>query len=59
MIHDYGFIEHALTSVSALFWFLLSSADFYCDTEFYIRRALRVTDNEVELKFLHKVVKNI
>ena len=32
---------------------LLSSAD----TEFYIVRALRVIDNEVEIKFLHQVVK--
>ena len=39
--------------------FLLSSGscllrhkeDFSCDTEFYIGRALRVTDDEVEIKF--------
>ena len=45
--------------------FLLSSAgscllrhkaDFSCDTKFYIGRALRVTDDEVEIKFLHRVV---
>ena len=44
--------------------FLLSSGscllrhkeDFSCDTEFYIGRALRVTDDEVEIKFLHQVL---
>ena len=33
------------------------NADFECDSDFYIGRALRVTDTEVEIKFLHQVVK--
>ena len=37
--------------------FLRYSADFQCDTKFYIGRTLRVTDNKDEIKFLHRVVK--
>ena len=37
--------------------FLRYSADFQCDTKFYIGRTLRVTDNKDEIKFLHQVVK--
>ena len=35
---------------------LRHKAGFSCDTKFYIGRALRVTDDEVEIKFLRQVV---
>ena len=48
---QFSFIEQALTSVSAVFWFLLSEIqcrlNFLCENKFYIGRAHRVTDNEV------------
>ena len=35
---------------------LRHKAGFSCDTKFYIGRALKVTDDEVEIQFLHQVV---
>ena len=55
---QFSFIGQALTSVSAVFWFLLSEIqcrlDFQHETKFYIGRALSVTDNEVEILILSK-----
>ena len=42
---QFSFIEQVLTSVSAVFWFLLSEiqcrSDFWYETKFYIRKRLR------------------
>ena len=57
---QFSLIGKALTSVSAVIWFLFPEIqcrlDFLYETKFYIGRALSVTDNEVEIKFLCQVV---